>query len=218
MKKNLKSKFKRNIRLNSLFFKVKARSSNYGICSVKKIDFFLNYSQFTEFNNKCFKQEVINLLDIEFSFLPIFKPKFELIFNGDSMGESFDSNEKLNISISRKYSIICLNSLPIFKRKKPNQNEIFKVKVIFNDAINKDKIFLKEYNDQKIILQQKLPFQDRISDWKISSNIFLFSNGFLEFKKSYDGSTSDFFFQKHLKNKGLVSFNLGPEFRFTFRN
>ena len=25
-------------------------------------------------------------------------------------------------------------------------------------------------------------------------------------------------FQKHLKNKGLVSFNLGPEFRFTFRN
>ena len=218
MKTSLKSKYERNICLNLLFFIVKAKNSNHGICSVKKIDFFLNYNQFTGFKNKCFKQKAINLLDIEFSFLPVFKPKFELIFNGDSMGESFDSNEKLNISISRKYSIICLNSLPIFKRKKPNQNEIFKVKVIFNDGINKDKIFLKEYNDQKLILQQKLLFQDRISDWKICRNIFLFSNGFLEFKKSYDSSTLDYFFQIYLKNKGLISYNLGPEFRFNFRN
>jgi hypothetical protein len=211
-----KLKYCRKIKISYLFFTKNEISWNKKKFKQSK-DFFLLLNELNFDFTSYFSSTYTCLFEIELIILPALKPMVGINFKEKLFEESFKPNENLKILFSKKSTIFCSNLLPMFKCKQSLQGDIIKFEFIIKELRDDDKIFLMELIKEKYHKNSKTFLSKDCNYWTKKLGKTFMSNGFLEFKEFKFHNHFLFLLQGYLKNKGLLRFNLGPEFRFNFR-
>ncbi len=155
--------------------------------------------------------------ELEFTILPSFKPNVEIIFSLDFEDEDVDLSVYFKIILSKKLTIFCRGSLPVFKNINVRQSEIVKIDIKSRKIWESDKAFSELYLERKKYLKQEnfIKNQKKNFTTKIKSTFIL--NGFLKFSNSFQYLISYISVLGFSKNKSLIWYNMGPEFRFNLR-
>jgi hypothetical protein len=217
MKIPSRSKFQQSIKLCSLFFKKRKALLYNGEFFRKKIDSSLCFKHFETDLNTIFMEEIFHLFEFEMIVLPAFKPKIEAIFIKIFEKVKFEFTDNLQIFFLKKSIIFCSGSLPVFKREKPLQCEIFKFEFGSKNFLKADKICLKEFFEKKNFFRTNNLFQTQKYNLKSEIKQIFLSNGFMEFDNYTSNQKNTTSIELSLINKSLIRINQGPEYRFNFR-
>lgn len=212
----VKKKYIRLINNSFLFFKYKNFDKIYG----KEDGNFENILSL-----KHFKMELSGIkhmrknqiIELEFTILPSFRPNVEIIFPFDFEDEDVDLSVYFTIFFSKKLTFFCSGLLPMFKNINVRQSEIVKIDIKSSKIWESDKVFSELYLERKKHLKHEnfKKKQKKNFSTKIKSTFIL--NGSLKFRNSSPYSISYISALGFSKNKSLIWFNMGPEFRFNLR-
>ena len=158
------------------------------------------------------------LIELELTFLSSFQPNMELTFSSDINEEEGGFFNGLKIFFSKKLTIFCSRSLPLFKYVNVRQSEIIKIEIKVNKIQESDKIFSELYSEKKKNLNSEIFLGNREKIFSTELNYNFILNGFLKFRNSSNYLINYVSFFGFLKNRGLIFYNKGPEFRFNPRH
>ena len=213
----MKKKYIRLINGSFLFFTSKKRIKIFENRE-KKTGYILNskYPRITNLRNMTIWKN--QLIEFELTILPSFQPNMEIVFPSNIDNEEAGLSDVLKIFFTKKFTIFCSCSLPLFKHINVKQCQILKIEVKLNKIIESDRILSEIYFEGKKHLKSEISLRNR---GKIFSTIIDYKcilNGFLKFKNSCSYPINHISFFGFLKNSSLIWYNKGPEFRFNSRH
>jgi hypothetical protein len=212
----IKKKYFRLINSSFLFFKFKKIEKIYGkgdgnfenILSSKHLKIELNRIKHMRKNQ---------VIELEFTILPSFRPNVEIIFPLDFGDEDVDLSAYFTILLSKKLTIFFSGSLPLFKNINFRQSEIVKIDIKSSKIWGSDKVFSELYLERKKYIKQENFNKNQKKNFSTKIKTTFLLNGSLKFRNSSSYSISSISVIGFSKNKSLIWYNMGPEFRFNLR-
>jgi hypothetical protein len=211
----IKKKYIREISSSFLFFKYKKIEKIYekdgnweNILSSKHLKMKLNRIKHMRKNQ---------IIELEFTILPSFRPNMEIIFPLDFEDEDVDSSVYFTILLSKKLTIFFSGSLPLFKNINVRQSEIVKIDIKSSKIWGSDKVFSELYLERERNVNQENFKKNQKKNFSTKIKSIFILNGSLKFRNSSSHSISYISVIGFSKNKSLIWYNMGPEFRFNLR-
>jgi hypothetical protein len=213
----LKKKYIRLINSSFLIFESKKKNKINGN-DEKKFGNILNSINPTLKYLKNMMARKNQLIELEFTTLFSFQPNIEVNFFSDINYEEDGFSNSLKIFLSKKFTIFCSRSLPLFKYTSVKQGETLKIEIKLNKIQESDRIFSEIYLEKEKYLKSEIFLKNRKKNFSTEIRYNFIINGFLKFRNSSYYPIDHVPFYGFLKNRGLILYNKGPEFRFNSRD